>query len=327
MIHYLSPKNFRKILFLFFGIAFLFLSQPMMVVAASELEIPFGTITNVKNPLDYIVQIHKFSIGVASILAVIMMMIGGFLWISAAGNSSLITKGKTLISGAVVGLIILLFSYYILAGINPNLVNLRIQEPQPVPGTDNFGATVCCEYSSIKGDVYHLMTADNYTCAAIYGGSNVDLSYCPGTMEASEICLTYNQLPESPTKYDACEKDYRCVLLGATGGGAVFSDGLCVNAASITPDNCHYLYKNDCQKDATTACFYSTEDLDECTPICSKISDQTSCNALSTYCEYKNSKCQNKCEKLDTTWCKDPQFITYCKIDARPSMPDLCVSR
>ena len=71
---------------------------------------------------EYIVGIYKYAIGIAGILATIVMMIGGFMWLMAGGNQSRISEAKSWIGASLTGLIIALSSYLILYQVNPNLV-------------------------------------------------------------------------------------------------------------------------------------------------------------------------------------------------------------
>lgn len=71
---------------------------------------------------DYIVGVYKYAIGIAGILATIVMMIGGFIWLMAGGNQSRISEAKAWIGASLTGLIIALSSYLILYQVNPNLV-------------------------------------------------------------------------------------------------------------------------------------------------------------------------------------------------------------
>ena len=71
----------------------------------------------------YLVGAYKMGIGIAAILAVIMIMAGGIIWIAAAGDAGRIGQAKTMISGAVVGLVLTVGSYVALQTVNPNLVN------------------------------------------------------------------------------------------------------------------------------------------------------------------------------------------------------------
>ncbi len=77
---------------------------------------------------DYILTVYKYSLGIASILAVIMIIAAGIQWLTSGGNSDGITKAKTRITGAFIGLFILFSSYFILNAINPALINLRLPQ-------------------------------------------------------------------------------------------------------------------------------------------------------------------------------------------------------
>jgi len=50
-------------------------------------------------------------LGFVSLIAVIMVIIGGFQWLTAAGNEEKVEKAKKTISSAVVGLIIVILAW------------------------------------------------------------------------------------------------------------------------------------------------------------------------------------------------------------------------
>ena len=70
----------------------------------------------------YISGIYKYSISIAGILAAVVLMAGGVLWLVSGGDSGQIGRAKEMIIGSVSGLVILMASYVILYQINPNLV-------------------------------------------------------------------------------------------------------------------------------------------------------------------------------------------------------------
>lgn len=74
---------------------------------------------------EYINGIYKYGFGIAGILAAIMLMAGGVIWLTSAGDASKIGQAKNLITGSVIGLIVLSTSYIILETINPELTNLK----------------------------------------------------------------------------------------------------------------------------------------------------------------------------------------------------------
>lgn len=88
-------------------------------------DVPPGGKYTVNWIAEYIRALYNFVIRIVGILAAVMIMIGGILWITAAGNSGQITLAKSFIGSSLAGLIIALFSYLILYTINPELVTLK----------------------------------------------------------------------------------------------------------------------------------------------------------------------------------------------------------
>lgn len=73
----------------------------------------------------YIKTIYKFLVGISGMLAVIVMMAGGYYWLFSGGNAGRVTQAKEYIGGAVLGLTLALGSYMILNLINPNILELK----------------------------------------------------------------------------------------------------------------------------------------------------------------------------------------------------------
>lgn len=73
---------------------------------------------------EYIEALYQYGIGIIGILAVITMMIGGILWLTAAGNDQRITDAKKWVGGSLMGVLIALTSYVILNMVNPALTVL-----------------------------------------------------------------------------------------------------------------------------------------------------------------------------------------------------------
>jgi hypothetical protein len=57
--------------------------------------------------------IINWALAIAFIAAVIMLIYGGFLYITSAGNTDNATKGKTAIVNALIGIVIIVLSYII----------------------------------------------------------------------------------------------------------------------------------------------------------------------------------------------------------------------
>lgn len=114
----------------FLFIAFIFFlslnNQALAVTTYTPMEkIPGFESTPVTDFYSYIATVYNFGIWIIGVSALLMISIGGFMYITAAGNSSSITKAKGVIYDALFGLILALVSYLLLYIINPDLVNLK----------------------------------------------------------------------------------------------------------------------------------------------------------------------------------------------------------
>jgi hypothetical protein len=74
---------------------------------------------------EYITWIYNYALKVAGILAAIVMMAGGVMWLISGGDAGKVGQAKEMIIGSITGLIILFSSYLLLIQINPDLVNFR----------------------------------------------------------------------------------------------------------------------------------------------------------------------------------------------------------
>ena len=101
----------------------------------------------------YISGIYNYAISIVGILAAIVLMAGGVLWLVSGGDSARISRAKELIIGSVSGLIILMASYLILFQINPNLVSLKsitisnVTDTEPRSDEHNPTNSTDCKYN------------------------------------------------------------------------------------------------------------------------------------------------------------------------------------
>ncbi|MEK7653066.1 MAG: pilin [Patescibacteria group bacterium] len=92
-----------------------------------------------KNPLfDYISIWYSFIIGSIGILATVMIMYGGFKWLTSRGNSSQISDAKEKIISAITGLLLAFLSFTILNLINPRLVQITTPGMEEIDYSQNF---------------------------------------------------------------------------------------------------------------------------------------------------------------------------------------------
>lgn len=132
-----------------FAVAFFFLLSPGVVLAdaASDLQqqvlgttprlqvpIPGVDITKAVRTNDgitipylaqYIRGVYGFLISIVGVLAGVMIMVGGFQYLTAGGDKGRVDAGKEKITNAVAGLILALSSFIILTTINPKLTEFQ----------------------------------------------------------------------------------------------------------------------------------------------------------------------------------------------------------
>ncbi len=111
--------------------------------AKVKLQLSIAGMTEVSNLGDYLNSFYKWMLNSGIIIAIIFVMIGGLQYVLAAGGGD-VSKAKTRIKNAVIGLALLIFSYLILFTVNPYLVRLQI--PQlPMVRKVSLGDNKSCE--------------------------------------------------------------------------------------------------------------------------------------------------------------------------------------
>jgi hypothetical protein len=77
------------------------------ITESVSLDDPLGGTT----PEQFIGQVIKSVLGVVGSLALVMFIYGGLVWMTAAGNSQKIDKGKSILTWATIGLVVIFASY------------------------------------------------------------------------------------------------------------------------------------------------------------------------------------------------------------------------
>jgi hypothetical protein len=95
----------------------------------NEPGIPSGT--NAPSLIEYVARIIPFLVGVAAVAAVVMIVIGGMMYMASFGNERLVGEGREYIKWAILGLLLAIIAILVLRTINPKLVNLGLTIPSP----------------------------------------------------------------------------------------------------------------------------------------------------------------------------------------------------
>jgi hypothetical protein len=108
------------------------------VIDKGELVLPFLS--------DYIAGVYNFLVSIVGSVAAVMIMIGGFQYLTAGGDKKKVDDGKKRIQNAMLGLVLVLGSYALLYAINPGLVSfdaLRVETVlyEPIKTDETLGTT------------------------------------------------------------------------------------------------------------------------------------------------------------------------------------------
>jgi len=123
-------RKFAREITVWFALAALLL--PYLAFAANSKPIPLDlkveilSQNKVESLAQYIGLVYQYVTGVASILAVAMIMWGGMKWIFAGDDSGKIGKARDTIINAIMGLVLALGSFVLLNTVNPALVDLKM---------------------------------------------------------------------------------------------------------------------------------------------------------------------------------------------------------
>lgn len=93
-------------------------------------KVPVGEIGNdgyVSSTLlaKYIEAIYNYGLGIGGVLATVMLMVSGLIWLTSAGDSGKIDQAKKLMTGSIVGMVLLYGAFLLLNTINPDLVKMK----------------------------------------------------------------------------------------------------------------------------------------------------------------------------------------------------------
>lgn len=108
MRHQLRNNIFR---WLFFSASFFLGSAKASAIRVEDVGGSLGL--GVAEPTTVVVNLISTALGLLGILAVIMILLGGFQWMLSAGDEEKIAKAKKTIGGTIVGLIIILLAWAI----------------------------------------------------------------------------------------------------------------------------------------------------------------------------------------------------------------------
>lgn len=156
---------------------------------------------------EYIKAIYTYAISIVGIVATIMLMFGGFTWLTAGGSGEKVGKARDIIFGALTGLVLALTSYTILNLISPDLVNFK---KISIKGADDKDSPMCTQNPATNTGPWD-WCPNGQTCV---GGICTGIVFLP---EDTGCCLL--KIGSSYTSYNNCENNVKRPDCDAAGGG------------------------------------------------------------------------------------------------------------
>lgn len=77
---------------------------------------------------EYINAVYRYLSTIGLVIAIVMVVYGGFLYLGASAGVGEIARGKKIITDSIIGMLIILSAYGILSLVNPQTVNLKVLE-------------------------------------------------------------------------------------------------------------------------------------------------------------------------------------------------------
>ncbi len=115
---------------LFFCLTILSLLTPVLVSAQTNDILGLNVINNANiglqasDPRAVAARIINVALGFLGIIAVVIVLYGGFMWMTAAGNEERISKAKQILTAGIIGLVIIVMAWAIASYVVRTLMNV-----------------------------------------------------------------------------------------------------------------------------------------------------------------------------------------------------------
>lgn len=157
----------------------------------------------------YIQVFYNYGLSIAGILAAVMLMAGGTLWLVSGGDSGKVGQAKDIISGSLIGMVILFSAWIILNTVNPELLKVKSISMTGVGGVSEvqeirFG---CCECKIINtGFKNSAHTVKKSVCSSNVG---MTLEECEESCNTEKDAFTVPTGASLEAEYEH-KWDYKC---------------------------------------------------------------------------------------------------------------------
>ncbi len=204
-------NNYKKIFFFTFLFLIIF-SLSLQITQAVEFKpnvrIPgteFASVVNFEETTGtyyvarYVRAIYDYGISIGAILATVVLMAAGVIWLTSGGSQDKIGQAKNMISGSIIGLLLLFGSYTILNLVNPELVNFHVSD---IPAIGKLQSSTYC--NNKVGTIEVLADNLEEKDGKIYDKNEKKLlgEVCTG----NQVCVLEDDVEQNP--------EYRCRKIG-----------------------------------------------------------------------------------------------------------------
>jgi len=145
--------------------------------------------------------LYDYGLMIGGILAAVVMMAGGVLWLVSAGSSDKVGQAKNLILGSLTGLLLLFGAWIILNTINPSLIKMDILDITSVKRI-----SYCCH--NTKGPLLMLKLSDGSTTCPDDSSVCQDNTSCINLLKKQTATSTNDFQCTDLKKWKCCEYNY-----------------------------------------------------------------------------------------------------------------------
>ena len=105
----------KKTLLFVFTLALFSLTVMPALAQTLEVGLGYGTFTGLgtKDLREGVMAIVRVLLGFLGIIAIVIILYGGFVWLTSAGNEEKVGQAKKIITAGIIGLVIIFVSYAI----------------------------------------------------------------------------------------------------------------------------------------------------------------------------------------------------------------------
>jgi len=102
---------------------FIFVVATFAVGASAQFTVPTGTGLTSGDLENSAVSLITTLLGLLGLVALVMVLIGGFKWMTSGGNEEKVGEAKKLLGAGVIGLVIILAAYAITTYVGSTLIS------------------------------------------------------------------------------------------------------------------------------------------------------------------------------------------------------------